>query len=87
MNKIALQFEPQQQTLIDALKRGETVEIIHRGQVLGVASPKQPASVGDEERKKAIVDFFGMNKSTSADTVEEEVRSIRRGRNKRYDAL
>ena len=87
MEKIALQLQPRHKAIINALKRGKVVEIIHHGQVLGVASPINRPSTDLEQREKAMADFFGMRKRLPAEAIEDEARSLRRGRNKRHDDL
>ena len=85
MERIALQLEPRQKSLVAALKRGESVEIVHQGRVLGVASPARPPA-GSAEREQALADFCGMNAGAPGDTVEAKVRALRRGRNRRRNA-
>ena len=87
MEKIALQLQPQNKPLIDALKRGERVEITYHGRVLGVVSPREQAATEREERENAMAKFFGMREYLPASSVEDEARAIRRGRNRQHDDL
>ena len=41
MQLSASQLQSQHKALIDALKRGETVEITYHGQTLGIVQPRQ----------------------------------------------
>ncbi len=85
MQLTASQLQTQHKALVDALKRGQTVEITYHGEVLGVVHPKKvPLS---KDKLAAADAFFGMRKDQSADSVEDEVRTIRKGRRKRFDDL
>jgi antitoxin (DNA-binding transcriptional repressor) of toxin-antitoxin stability system len=79
----ASQLQSQHKALIDALKRGEAVEITYHGQTLGVVQPTQP-SVNTKEQKSAMAVFFGMHRDLSINSVEDELRTIRQGR---WDSL
>jgi antitoxin (DNA-binding transcriptional repressor) of toxin-antitoxin stability system len=81
----ASQLQTEHKLLVDALKRGESVEITYHGQVLGVVQPKT-AELSEEARQAANA-FFGMHERCSADTVEDEVRSLRKGRRNRLNDL
>ena len=89
MARIDIEVPTQEKTLIDALKRGEKVDIFHHGRLLGVVSPVDQTPLTREEREKAMAEceFFGMSKDLPIDTVEEELRAIRRGRGKEYDEI
>jgi antitoxin (DNA-binding transcriptional repressor) of toxin-antitoxin stability system len=79
MNITASQLQSHHKALIDALKRGEKIEITYHGQVLGVVHPV--TSINDnEEQQAAMANFFGMHRDLSVDTVEDELRAIRKGR-------
>ncbi len=85
MQITASQLQTQHKALVDALKRGQTVEITYHGEVLGVVHPKKaPLS---EDKLAAADAFFGMHKDQPTDSVEDEVREIRKGRRKRFDDL
>lgn len=63
--------------LVEALKRGESVQLTYRGKVLGVVSPESR----DESLEREAMDaFFGMHRGEAVDTIEQELRTIRRGR-------
>ncbi len=79
MQLTASQLQSKHKALIDALKRGETVEITYHGQTLGVVHPVIPA-VNSEEQETAMNDFFGMHRESGIATVEDELRNIRKGR-------
>lgn len=79
MQLSASQLQSQHKALIDALKRGESVEITYHGQTLGIVHPAKPA-VNSKEQENAMADFFGMHNDLSLDTVEDELRVIRQGR-------
>jgi antitoxin (DNA-binding transcriptional repressor) of toxin-antitoxin stability system len=79
MQLTASQLQSKHKALIDALKRGETVEITYHGQTLGVVHPVAPAA-NTEEQKAAMAAFFGMHHTDGIISVEEELRAIRKGR-------
>jgi antitoxin (DNA-binding transcriptional repressor) of toxin-antitoxin stability system len=79
MQLSASQLQSQHKALIDALKRGEIVEITYHGQILGIVQPVRP-SVNTLEQEKAMASFFGMHSDLSIDSVEDELRIIRQGR-------
>lgn len=79
MQLTASQLQKQHKSLIDALKRGETVEITYHGQTLGVVHPTVP-SVNTEEQVTAMNDFFAMHCDQAVETVENELRAVRKGR-------
>lgn len=64
--------------LIDALKRGELVEITDHGQTLGIVQPTKKTS-NSADQITAMEDFFGMHKDMPLHSVEEELRSVRQG--------
>jgi len=68
--------------LVEALHRGESVQLTYRGKVLGVVSPEARDNEAEEE---AMAAFFGMHKSQGVSTVEEELRAVREGRRARDD--
>jgi antitoxin (DNA-binding transcriptional repressor) of toxin-antitoxin stability system len=86
MQLTASQLQSKHKALIDALKRGETVEITYHGQMLGVVHPVAPA-VNTEVQEAAMAAFFGMHREDSAASVEAELRAIRKGRRKALDDL
>ena len=67
---------------MEALNRGESVQLTYRGKVLGTVSPEASDAKAEEV---AIEAFFGMHKHLAVDTVEEELRSVREGRRVRDD--
>ena len=73
------QLQTNQKALIDALKRGELVEITDHGQTLGIAQPAKKVT-NSAKQLAAMDDFFGMHKNLTIDSVEEELRSVRQGR-------
>ncbi len=79
MQLTASQLQSKHKALIDALKRGETVEITYHGQTLGVVHPAVP-TVNSEEQEAAMNEFFGMHRDSGIATVENELRNIRKGR-------
>ncbi|PPD03720.1 MAG: hypothetical protein CTY29_08700 [Methylobacter sp.] len=79
MQLTASQLQSKHKALIDALKRGETVEITYHGQTLGVVHPAMP-TVKTQEQVAAMQKFFGMHRDSSIESVENELRAIRKGR-------
>jgi antitoxin (DNA-binding transcriptional repressor) of toxin-antitoxin stability system len=79
MQLTASQLQSKHKALIDALKRGETVEITYHGQTLGVVHPVVPVA-NTEKQEAAMTAFFGMHRSAGIASVEEELRAIRKGR-------
>ncbi len=79
MQLSASQLQSQHKALIDALKRGEAVEITYHGQTLGIVQPVRP-SANIKEQENAMASFFGMHRDVSIDAVEDELRVIRQGR-------
>ncbi len=57
MQLSASQLQSQHKALIDALKRGETVEITYHGQTLGIVQPVKP-SVTTKEQENAMASFL-----------------------------
>ncbi|MBU2708587.1 hypothetical protein KCM76_21525 [Zooshikella marina] len=86
MQITASQLQSQHKALIDALKRGEPVEITYHGEVLGIV---QPAKKVKQSISKDGDSFFGMHKDLAADseTIENEIRQMRTGRRKRFDDI
>jgi antitoxin (DNA-binding transcriptional repressor) of toxin-antitoxin stability system len=79
MQLSASQLKSQYKALIDALKRGEAVEITNHGQTLGIVQPVRP-SIKTKEQENAMASFFGMHRDLTIDSVEDELRAIRQGR-------
>lgn len=79
MQLTASQLQSKHKVLIDALKRGETVEITYHGQTLGIVHPATP-TVNSKQQESAINEFFGMHRDLGISGVEEELRTIRKGR-------
>jgi antitoxin (DNA-binding transcriptional repressor) of toxin-antitoxin stability system len=73
------QVQTQHKALIDALKRGEAVEITYRGQILGIVQPVR-SSATTQEQENAMAKFFGMRRDLSIASVGDELRTIRKGR-------
>ncbi|WP_163836099.1 hypothetical protein [Spartinivicinus ruber] len=88
MQITASQLQSQHKALIDALKRGELVEITYHGEVLGVVHPKS-SSIKPIEADKEADAFFGMHgdNTTSVEQVEDEIRQLRKGRRARLDDI
>ena len=80
------QLQTDHSVLINALKRGEPVEIIEHGQTLGIAQPVKKAS-NSTEQLAAMNAFFGMHEDLPIDSVEEELRLVRQGRRLQSDDL
>jgi len=79
MQLTASQLQSKHKALIDALKRGETVEITYHGQMLGIVHPVVP-TVNSQEQEAAMNEFFGIHRDLGIDTVEGDLRNIRKGR-------
>jgi antitoxin (DNA-binding transcriptional repressor) of toxin-antitoxin stability system len=79
MQLTASQLQSKHKMLIDALKRGETVEITYHGQTLGVVHPASP-TINSQEQEAAMNEFFGMHRNSGIANVEDELRAIRKGR-------
>jgi antitoxin (DNA-binding transcriptional repressor) of toxin-antitoxin stability system len=79
MQLTASQLQSKHKALIDALKRGEMVEITYHGQTLGIVHPASPA-VNSKDQEAAMTEFFGMHRDVGIDSVEAELRIIRKGR-------
>ena len=79
MQLTASQLQSKHKALIDALKRGETVEITYHGQTLGMVHPVAP-TVNSQQQEAAMNEFFGMHSDDGIATVEAELRNIRKGR-------
>ena len=79
MQLSASQLQSQHKALIDALKRGEAVEITYHGQTLGIVQPVR-TFVNTREQENAMANFFGMHSDLNIDSVEDELRAIRQGR-------
>lgn len=60
--------------LVEALNRGESVQLTYRGKVLGVVTPD---SQDKGSEAAAMSAFLGMHKSMGVDSVEEELRCVR----------
>ncbi|WP_163836094.1 hypothetical protein [Spartinivicinus ruber] len=88
MQITASQLQSQHKALIDALKRGESVEITYHGEVLGVVHPKT-TSLQVPSANKNVDAFFGMHSdnTTSVEQVEDEIRQLRKGRRARLDDI
>jgi antitoxin (DNA-binding transcriptional repressor) of toxin-antitoxin stability system len=78
MQLTASQLQSKHKALVEALKRGETVEITYHGQTLGVVHP-QSQTINAKEQEEAMAEFFGMHKERGIDSVEDELRTIRKG--------
>jgi antitoxin (DNA-binding transcriptional repressor) of toxin-antitoxin stability system len=79
MQLTASQLQSKHKVLIDALKRGETVEITYHGQILGIVHPATP-TINSQEQEAAMNEFFGMHQDLGIADVEDELRLIRKGR-------
>ena len=87
MGKIAFQLRTQNEPLLNALKRGEEVEVLHHSRVVGVVSPKNQTPLTREEREKAMEGFFGTREYLPPEVVMAEARALRQGRSRQYDDL
>lgn len=79
MQLTASQLQSKHKALIDALKRGETVEITYHGQTLGVVHPATP-TINTQDQESAMNEFFGMHRDVGMASVEDELRDIRKSR-------
>jgi hypothetical protein len=79
MQLSASQLQSQQKALIDALKRGEAVEIAYHSQTPGIVQPVRPSN-NTKEQENAMANFSGMHRDLTIDSVEDELRTIRQGR-------
>lgn len=86
MQLTASQLQSKHKALIDALKRGETVEITYHGQTLGVVHPVTPTT-NSQEQEAAMNEFFGMHRDLGVANVESELRDIRKGRRRSLSDL
>lgn len=75
----ASQLQSKHKALIDALKRGEMVEITYHGQTLGIVHPVA-ATVNSGDQEAAMNQFFGMHRDLGVANVESELRDIRKDR-------
>jgi hypothetical protein len=74
------QLQKQHRLLVEALKRGETVELTYHGKLLGIIQPQ----VGGFDEVSAD-DFWGMHSDMGLNGVEDVVRQIRKPRAMRRD--
>lgn len=79
MQLTASQLQSKHKALIDALKRGETVEITYHGQTLGVVHSVANAA-SSTAQTLAMAAFFGMHRDQGVANVEETLRTVRKGR-------
>jgi antitoxin (DNA-binding transcriptional repressor) of toxin-antitoxin stability system len=79
MQLTASQLQSKHKALIDALKRGETVEITYHGQTLGIVHPATP-TLNSYDQESAMNAFFGIHRDLGTASVEDELRNIRKGR-------
>ncbi len=86
MQLTASQLQSKHKALINALKRGETVEITYHGQTLGIVHPAI-STANTEAQEAAMNDFFGMHKGVDIAAVEQELRQIRQGRRRALSDL
>ena len=86
MQLTASQLQSKHKALIAALKRGESVEITYHGQPLGIVNPVLPPT-NTTEQEAAMNAFFGMHQTCAIDSVEEELRLIRKGRRNAFNDL
>jgi len=61
MRLTASQLQSKHKALIDALKRGETVEITYHGQLLGIVYPAI-TTINSNEQEATMNEFFGMHR-------------------------
>lgn len=86
MNITASQLQTQHSALIEALKRGEVVNLSYHGTLLGVITPVSAKS-NKENELQAMNEFFGMHSDLSSENVEDELRTIREERRKDLDDI
>jgi antitoxin (DNA-binding transcriptional repressor) of toxin-antitoxin stability system len=86
MQLTSSQLQSKHKTLIEALKRGERVEITYHGQILGVVHPVTQ-TINSNEQQVAMNAFFGMHSDLEVEAVDAELRSIRKGRAKAFNDL
>lgn len=86
MQITASQLQTKHKALIDALKRGESVEITYHGQTLGIVHPAAP-TVNSKEQEAAMNEFFGMHRDSGIANIESELRDIRKGRRSQLSDL
>lgn len=79
MQLTASQLQSKHKALIDALKRGETVEITYHGQTLGIVHPAM-LTINTKDQESVMNEFFGMHSDVGMASVEDELRNIRKGR-------
>jgi len=87
MKMTTSQLQKNHKALVDALKRHQSVEITYHGKVLGVVNPVSDSKGLSEEAIEAVDQFFGMHRKDGQNTVERELREIRKGRRKRFDDI
>ena len=71
------QLQNQHRLVVDALKRGEVIELTYHGKILGIIQPKSESTAS---QANAVNAFFGMHSDQSVDYVEDELRQVRKGR-------
>jgi len=81
------QLQKNHKALVDALKRHQSVEITYHGKVLGVVHPVSDSKALTQKSLEAMDAFFGMHRQHDQNTVEQELREIRKGRRKRLNDL
>jgi antitoxin (DNA-binding transcriptional repressor) of toxin-antitoxin stability system len=86
MQLTASQLQSKHKALIEALKRGESVEITYHGQTLGVVHPVVPAAASTVQTE-AMEAFFGMHRDQGVADVETVLRTVRKGRRSQLDAI
>ncbi|WP_082880792.1 MULTISPECIES: hypothetical protein [Methylomonas] len=86
MRFTASQLQSKHKALIDALKRGKTVEISYHAQTLDIVHPSL-STVNSEEQEAAMNEFFSMHRDLSGANVESEFRDIRKGRRRSLSDL
>jgi antitoxin (DNA-binding transcriptional repressor) of toxin-antitoxin stability system len=79
MQLTASQLQSKHKALIDALKRGETVEITYHGQTLGIVHPATP-TLNTQDQESAMNEFFGIHRELGTASIEKDLRAIRKGR-------
>lgn len=84
MQLTASQLQSKHKALIDALKRGETIEITYHGQILGIVYPASP-NINTKDQESAMNDFFGMHQDNNIVFIEDELRNIRKIRRNSFN--
>lgn len=78
-----------QQQLIEDIKTiddAQSLELVHQ-LIEQIKQQQKPKKHSKAEQENAMAEFFGLHKELGVETVEEELRSIRKGRRSNLDAI